>query len=214
MTANLSNLAKLLQNTGFYSSFQTFCVKLYEQIASQVGWDPKEGEGNITTKNFIALHPLGSRVCVNDRNKPPNGRLIIRFLRIYSRRTFLEGHLHALLRGLVLGCMGHSGDPATIAEARKRFDAHCKGETIISADLRSAVYRTVLKHGDDVTLNAMMKLFREADLDEEKVRLMSCMGAVSQPELIKKVLAFSMSVGSAALIIFTRIVMVISSRSV
>ncbi|XP_020615246.1 puromycin-sensitive aminopeptidase-like [Orbicella faveolata] len=147
LTANLSNLAKLLQNTGFYSSFQTFCVKLYEQIASQVGWDPKEG----------------------------------------------EGHLDALLRGLVLGCMGHSGDPATIAEARKRFDAHCKGETIISADLRSAVYRTVLKHGDDVTLNAMMKLFREADLDEEKVRLMSCMGAVSQPELIKKVLAFSMS---------------------
>lgn len=46
LTANLSNLAKLLQNTGFYSSFQTFCVKLYKPIASKVGWDPKEGEGN------------------------------------------------------------------------------------------------------------------------------------------------------------------------
>ena len=127
---------------------------------------------------------------------------------------FLEGHLDALLRGLVLGCMGRSGDPATIAEARKRFDAHCKGESTIPADLRAAVYRTVLKHGDDVTLDAMMKLFREADLDEEKVRLISCMGAVSQAELIKKVLGFSMSVGSTALMICTRIVMVISSRSV
>ena len=39
-----------------------------------------------------------------------------------------------------------------------------------------------------------MKLFREADLHEEKVRLMRCMGAVSQPELIKKVLDFSVSV--------------------
>ena len=97
--------------------------------------------------------------------------------------------------------MGRSGDPATITEARKRFDAHCKGETTIPADLRSAVYCTVVRHGDDVTLDAMMKLFREADLDEEKVRLMCCMGAVSQPELIKKVLAFSMSVGFAALII-------------
>ncbi|XP_078355734.1 puromycin-sensitive aminopeptidase-like, partial [Oculina patagonica] len=147
LTANLSNLAKLLQNTGFYPSFQTFCVKLYEQIASKVGWDPKDG----------------------------------------------EGHLDALLRGLVLGCMGRSGDQATIAEARKRFDAHCKGESTIPADLRSAVYSTVLKHGDDVTLDSMMKLFREADLDEEKVRIMRCMGAVLQPELIKKVLDFSMS---------------------
>ena len=52
LTASLSNLAKLLQNTGFYSSFQTFCVKLYEQVASKVGWDPKEGEGNFTTQKL------------------------------------------------------------------------------------------------------------------------------------------------------------------
>lgn len=45
LTANLSNLAKLLQNTEFYFSFQAFCVKLFEEIASKVGWDPKEGEG-------------------------------------------------------------------------------------------------------------------------------------------------------------------------
>ena len=56
------------------------------------------------------------------------------------------------------------------------------------------MYSAVLKHGDDVILDAMMKLFREADLHEEKVRLMRCMGAVSQPELIKKVLDFAMSV--------------------
>ena len=49
LTANLSNLAKILQNTGFYSSFQAFCVKLYEQIERKVGWDPKDGEGNNAT---------------------------------------------------------------------------------------------------------------------------------------------------------------------
>nr|XP_058942457.1 puromycin-sensitive aminopeptidase-like [Pocillopora verrucosa] len=147
LTSNMSSLSKLLQNTGFYSSFQAFCVKLYENIAQKVGWDPKVG----------------------------------------------EGHLDALLRGLVLGCMGRSGDQATLTEARKRFEAHCKGESTISADLRSAVYSTVLKHGDDNTLESVMKLFKEADLHEEKVRLMRCMGAVSQPDLIKKVLEFSMS---------------------
>ena len=56
------------------------------------------------------------------------------------------------------------------------------------------MYSTVLKHGDDVILDAVIKLFREADLHEEKVRLMRCMGAVSQPELIKKVLDFSLTV--------------------
>ena len=107
---------------------------------------------------------------------------------------FPSGHLDALLRGLIIGRLGKYGHPATLAEARQRFDAHCKGESTIPADLRSAVYGTVLRHGDGGTLESMMKLFREADLHEEKVRLMRCMGAVSQPELINKVLEFSMSV--------------------
>lgn len=105
----------------------------------------------------------------------------------------VQGHLDALLRGLIIARLGKYGKADVVAEANKRFDAHCKGESAISADLRSAVYGTVLKHGDASSLDAMMKLFREADLHEEKVRLMRTMGNVSHPELIKKVLDFSMS---------------------
>ena len=95
--------------------------------------------------------------------------------------------------------MGRSGDQATLAEALKRFEAHCIGESAISADLRSAVYSTVvLKHGYGNTLESMMKLFEEADLHKEKVRLMKCIGTVSQPDLIKKVLEFTMSVSLVA----------------
>lgn len=65
---------------------------------------------------------------------------------------------------------------------------------MIPADLRSAVYSTVLKNGDASSLEAMMKLFKNADLHEERVRLMRTMGTVTQPELIKKVLDFSLSV--------------------
>ena len=100
---------------------------------------------------------------------------------------------------MIIGRMGTYGHPATVAEANKRFDAHLKGESTIPADLRSAVYSTVLKHGDASTLESMMKLFGEADLHEEKVRLMRTMGAVSQPELIKKVLEFAMSVSALIL---------------
>ena len=106
----------------------------------------------------------------------------------------LLGHLDALLRGTVLGVLGRSGHSATITEAHKRFDTHCNGEATIPADLRSAVYSIVLKNGDARTLEAMMKLLKKADLHEERVRLMRTMGAVTQPELIKKVLDFSLSV--------------------
>ena len=101
--------------------------------------------------------------------------------------------------------MGRSGDQATLTEARKRFDAFCKGESTVPADLRSAVYSAVLKHGDFGSLESVMKLFKEADLHEEKVRLMRCMGAVSQPELINKVLDFSLSVSPLAYFINCRI---------
>ena len=94
--------------------------------------------------------------------------------------------------------MGRSGDQATLAEARKRFEAHCKGESTIPVYLRAAVYSTVLRHGVVNTLRLCGQLLKEAELHEEKVGLMRWMGAVSQPDLIKTVLEFSMSVGLIA----------------
>ena len=58
------------------------------------------------------------------------------------------------------------------------------------------MYGTVLKDGDDNTLEFVIELFKEADLHEEEVRMMRSMGAVSQPDLIKKILELSMSVSS------------------
>ncbi|EDO44762.1 predicted protein [Nematostella vectensis] len=104
-----------------------------------------------------------------------------------------EGHLDALLRGLVIGRLGKYGHEATVAEAKRRFEAHCTGKAAIPADLRSAVYSIVLKHGDEAMLSAVQKLLRETDLHEERVRLMRCMGNVTQPELISKVLDFAIS---------------------
>ena len=39
----------------------------------------------------------------------------------------------------------------------------------------------------------MLTLFRAADLHEERVRILRVLGAVRQPELIKRVLEFSLS---------------------
>ncbi|XP_075701703.1 puromycin-sensitive aminopeptidase [Rhinoderma darwinii] len=104
-----------------------------------------------------------------------------------------EGHLDALLRGLVLGKLGKAGHKPTLDEARSRFKDHVEGKNTLSADLRSPVYVTVLKHGDTTTLDTMLKLHKQADMQEEKNRIERVLGAISSPELIQKVLSFSLS---------------------
>uniref|UniRef100_A0A8C5A8V0 Aminopeptidase n=1 Tax=Gadus morhua TaxID=8049 RepID=A0A8C5A8V0_GADMO len=104
-----------------------------------------------------------------------------------------EGHLEALLRGLVLGKLGKAGHKATLEEARLRFKEHVEGRQVLSADLRSPVYLTVLKHGDSATLDTMLKLHKQADMQEEKNRIERVLGAISAPDLIQKVLIFALS---------------------
>ncbi|KAG7274972.1 hypothetical protein CRUP_001065 [Coryphaenoides rupestris] len=104
-----------------------------------------------------------------------------------------EGHLEALLRGLVLGKLGKAGHKATLDEARRRFKEHVEGRVVLSADLRSPVYLTVLKHGDSTTLDTMLKLHKQADMQEERNRIERVLGAISAPDLIQKVLVFALS---------------------
>ncbi|MGH0117167.1 UNVERIFIED_CONTAM: hypothetical protein FKN15_029580 [Acipenser sinensis] len=104
-----------------------------------------------------------------------------------------EGHLDALLRGLVLGKLGKAGHKPTLEEARRRFREHVDGKQILPADLRSPVYLTVLKHGDSATLDTMLKLHKQADMQEERNRIERVLGAIAAPDLIQKVLSFALS---------------------
>lgn len=86
-----------------------------------------------------------------------------------------------------------------VREANERFDAHVKGESSIPADLRSPVYSIVLAHGDHNTLSTVKNLYRKAELQEEKIRLMTSMGSVKEHTLIEDVLNFSLSVSTTIL---------------
>lgn len=104
-----------------------------------------------------------------------------------------ESHLDKLLRSLVLGRMAALKDKDTIEESKKRFKQHVNGENILSADLRSAVYRAVLADGDEKTFNIMLDLYRKSDLHEEKDRILRSLGSVKNEVLLNKVMEFSMS---------------------
>jgi len=79
-----------------------------------------------------------------------------------------------------------------IDEARKRFTAHSSGSAALSADLRHAVYSTVLKHGTVDDYEQLLKLYRSSDLQEEKVRILTSLGSVSDSGLIQRTLDFSL----------------------
>lgn len=104
-----------------------------------------------------------------------------------------EGHLDAMLRALILRVLGKNGHKDVVEEANRRFQAHSSGGDQISADLRSAVYATVLRHGDAATFDEMLRLFKVQDLHEEKERIMRTLGSVKDEALIKRVLEFSIS---------------------
>lgn len=104
-----------------------------------------------------------------------------------------ETHLDNLLRSLVLGRMAALNDPETIAEAKRRFDLHVTGKSVLAADLRSPVYRAVLSVGDLNTYETMLKLYSQADLHEEKDRILRALGAIRDETLLVKVLDFAMS---------------------
>ncbi|XP_070156779.1 puromycin-sensitive aminopeptidase [Polyergus mexicanus] len=104
-----------------------------------------------------------------------------------------ESHLNTLLRSLVLGRMAALNDPDTIEEAKRRFELHVNGVTTLAADLRSPVYRAVLSVGDANAYETMIKLYKDADLQEEKERILRALGAMKDQALLRKVLDFAMS---------------------
>ncbi|KAF5280580.1 hypothetical protein FQR65_LT00331 [Abscondita terminalis] len=104
-----------------------------------------------------------------------------------------EKHLDTLLRGLVLGRLAWLDDDDTVKEASSRFDRHVGSGPHLPADLRSACYRAVLRAGDKDIFDTMLKLYRSADLHEEKDRISRALGATKDEALLSKVLDFAMS---------------------
>lgn len=105
-----------------------------------------------------------------------------------------ENHLDILLRSLVLNRLIACSHPAALDEARKRFELHASGKSVLPADLRSACYKAVIQNGDLKTYEKMLSLYRATDLREEKDRISRALGSFKDVEILKKVVDFALSV--------------------
>jgi len=100
-----------------------------------------------------------------------------------------EDPLSAMLRPMILSFVGKSGDKEVIAEAQKRFEGHLNGN-LIDPNIRGAVYAIVARYGDEKTQEQLRQLHAQADMTEEKVRLLRAMGQCPKAEIIKDTLKF------------------------
>lgn len=70
---------------------------------------------------------------------------------------------------------------------------HKDGKQILPADLRLPCYRAVLQSASPETYEEMLSFYRSMDLREEKDRISRALGSIMNVELLRKVIAFSMS---------------------
>ena len=104
-----------------------------------------------------------------------------------------EGHLRSLLRSTVLGQMGAFGDREALEEAQQRFHRYLEDPSSLSPDMRGAVYNLAAYGGDGNTYTSLQRLHDEADLQEEKVRLLMAMSSFQDQELLEKTIEMTLS---------------------
>ena len=103
-----------------------------------------------------------------------------------------DSHLDVLLRALAIARSGHYGDRATLGEVRKRFAAFLENGKL-DPSLRSAVYSLVAEYGAENEYEKLRGIYLSSDLQEEKVRVLRALTRFKTPNVIRKVLEFSLS---------------------
>ncbi|MDZ7786169.1 MAG: M1 family metallopeptidase [Candidatus Saccharibacteria bacterium] len=119
-----------------------------------------------------------------------------------------ESHFDSLLRPVILGIAANVDDPETVEHAKALFKkAHdvedisadirrgraqdskqVKRGNSIDSDLRSVVFGTVARLGDEKTFDKLVELHRNAHLSDEKVTIAAALTSFRQEKLIKRAL--------------------------
>jgi puromycin-sensitive aminopeptidase len=112
-----------------------------------------------------------------------------------------EKPLDGLLRAVALKTLAAVGHEPTVAEAKKLFAAYAAHKLSLApdagvaatlpVDLRSTVLYAAVKYGGAAEYAVARALYRLADSDEERIRLMHAMGATKNADLHKQTLDWS-----------------------
>ena len=103
-----------------------------------------------------------------------------------------EEHLDALFRSTALGQAGAYGDRAVLAEAQRRFAAFTDRDAPIHPDVRGVVFSLAAQEGEQPVYDALWSAYHQAEMHEERVRILRALTQVRRPDLLSDLLAKAM----------------------
>ncbi|KAJ4789146.1 Aminopeptidase M1 [Rhynchospora pubera] len=106
-----------------------------------------------------------------------------------------EGHSDAMLRGELLTVLSELGHTVTINEALKRFNAFVEDRDtpLLPPDTRKAAYIAAMQTTNSSNksgFESLLRVYRESDLSQEKVRILGALGSSPDPTVVLEVLNF------------------------
>jgi hypothetical protein len=109
-----------------------------------------------------------------------------------------DGHLSKRLRAVFVALLctfAAHRDNAVQAEARARFAKHCTDPQsgALPSEYKVPVYRAVARLGAEAEHDALMRLYRAADDDVERKYVMLAMGAIPDPAIQRRTMAWALS---------------------
>ncbi|MCA9331465.1 M1 family metallopeptidase [Candidatus Saccharibacteria bacterium] len=136
---------------------------------------------------------LSTRSVMNDEDlresmKPYIRRLVAKQLnRLGWDKIDGESHFDQLLRPTVLGLAAGADEEAVVAECLKRFDGMKKAENI-DPNLRSVIYATAVRLGDEKTFDKLFAMHETSINSEERTTIASALTGFRQPNLYMRAL--------------------------
>ena len=103
-----------------------------------------------------------------------------------------ETHSNTLLRSLAISRAGRAGDKKIIEQARVKFRLIKKNKHI-DPDIRGAVYSVVATWGSRKDYEAMLRMYKQETLHEEKNRIGGNLGDFKNKKILENVCRFAMS---------------------
>jgi aminopeptidase N len=98
-----------------------------------------------------------------------------------------DSHFDKLLRPLIIGLSAGADEPAVLKEIKELF--YSKKPADIDPDIRGVVYITIARLGTKSDFELLLKMYKDSDSAEEKLKLTAALTNFKQPELINKALA-------------------------
>jgi len=105
----------------------------------------------------------------------------------YGKKTN-DSDTDILLRGLLLSLGGTYQVPQVLSQAKHLFAQREKSP--IDPNLRSFVYNTLARMGDEKLYTLFRHMYKREELSEEKVRLINAICLFSSPKLLKETFEF------------------------